>query len=60
MKETVIISADRYYIAPLFPFMPEEIYRALEQACFKDYRKVRVPKRKYDKMMKKFLDSMKN
>jgi hypothetical protein len=60
MTETVVITVNNYYIFALFPYMPEEIHSALEKAWVKDYTKVRVPKRKYDKMIKQFLDSLKN
>lgn len=58
--ETINIIVDHYYIYPLFPFMPEEIHKVLSQAHFKYYVKAKVPKRKFDKMMRQYFDSLKN
>jgi hypothetical protein len=44
----------------LYPFMPKEIYRALEMAYIKDKVRTKVSRKKFEKMINLYLDSRKN
>lgn len=61
MEQTIEIKVDEYYARPwYYPFMPNSIFRALEQAFLNDQPTVMVDKIDYELMMSKYRNQLAN
>lgn len=59
--ETIEISVLEYYSRPwYFPFMPEQLFKTLEEAFVNDQKTTLVNKSDFDKMMKDYINIMAN
>jgi hypothetical protein len=59
--KTVRVTVLHYYNHPiLYSFMPQKLFEQLEESFLKDELTAEIPKKDYDRMMKRYFDTLKN
>jgi hypothetical protein len=59
--EKIEISVMEYYARPwYYPFMPQSLFKALEEAFLNDQKTARVSKAEYEQMMREYRSQLAN